>query len=63
VPSNTFTAHTDGDEVILRGTGQGHGIGFCQRGASAMAAQGADFRQIIRHYFPNTTLAPAAPLQ
>jgi stage II sporulation protein D len=63
VPSNTFTAHTDGDEVILQGTGQGHGIGLCQRGASAMAAQGADFRQIIRHYFPNTTLAPAAPLR
>jgi SpoIID/LytB domain protein len=59
VPSNTFKAQQNGEEVVLEGTGQGHGIGFCQRGASAMAAEGADFREILLHYFPNTTIARA----
>jgi len=60
VPSNIFTAHAEGDEVILVGAGQGHGIGLCQRGSRAMAARGADFRQILDHYFPNTTLIHVA---
>ena len=29
----------------------GHGIGMCQRGAQAMAEQGASFDQILRHYY------------
>lgn len=34
----------------------GHGLGLCQRGAAGMARDGADFRTILQHYFPNTTL-------
>jgi stage II sporulation protein D len=54
VPSNNFTARNDGADVILKGAGQGHGVGFCQRGAKAMAEGGTGFREIISHYFPNT---------
>ena len=46
----------EGDTVILDGVGQGHGIGLCQRGAKGMAESGASFREILSHYFPNTTL-------
>ena len=42
--------------MILEGVEQGHGIGFCQRDAKAIAEAGASFREIINHYFPNTTL-------
>jgi stage II sporulation protein D len=56
VPSNDFVAKQDGDQIILEGTGQGHGIGLCQSGAKAMAESGADFRQILSHYYPNTTV-------
>jgi len=56
VPSNDFSMKKQGDQVVLEGTGQGHGIGLCQSGARAMAAQGADFRQILTHYYPNTTI-------
>jgi stage II sporulation protein D len=41
---------------LLEGTGQGHGIGLCQSGAKAVAADGADFRQSLSHYYPNTTI-------
>jgi peptidoglycan hydrolase-like amidase len=56
VPSNNFTSHQEGQEVILEGVGQGHGIGLCQRGAEAMAKEGSSFRQILSHYFPNAAL-------
>ena len=54
VPSNNFTSQTVGGETVLEGRGQGHGIGLCQRGATALAAGGANFRDILSHYFPNT---------
>ena len=56
VPSNNFTSRRDGDQMILEGVGQGHGIGLCQRGAKAMAEDGGTFQQILHHYFPNTAL-------
>jgi stage II sporulation protein D len=56
VPSNDFVLKVERGQVIVEGTGQGHGIGLCQSGAKAMAEEGADFRQILSHYYPNTTI-------
>ena len=56
MPSNDFLAKKESDHVILNGTGEGHGIGLCQSGARAMAEEGSDFRQILTHYYPNTTI-------
>jgi stage II sporulation protein D len=44
------------DQVILKGIGQGHGIGLCQSGAAAMAKEGANFQQILSHYYPNAEI-------
>lgn len=59
IASNSFEASPDGDHVILRGTGEGHGLGLCQRGAAAMARAGRDYRVILAHYFPRTNLKTA----
>jgi stage II sporulation protein D len=56
VPSNDFVVQKERDQILLKGTGQGHGIGLCQAGAKAMAEESADFRQILSHYYPNTTI-------
>jgi peptidoglycan hydrolase-like amidase len=56
VPSNDFSFAKDGDRVLLRGVGNGHGIGLCQAGARAMAESGAGFREILLHYYPNTDI-------
>jgi len=61
VTSNTFVVRQGHGEIVLEGLGQGHGVGLCQRGASAMAQHSADFREIILHYFPNTTINQFAP--
>jgi len=59
VPSNAYSVDSDGDTVSLRGRGAGHGVGLCQRGAAGLAAQGMSFTEILRHYFPDTTLEVA----
>jgi stage II sporulation protein D len=56
VPSNDFIVKTERDQIVVEGTGEGHGIGLCQSGAKAMAEEGADFRQILSHYYPNTMI-------
>lgn len=54
--SSAFVVDRQGDRFRLRGAGWGHGVGLCQIGAAMMAAQGIGFREILAHYFPNTTL-------
>jgi stage II sporulation protein D len=61
LPSNDFVIKTERGQIVVEGTGQGHGIGLCQSGARAMAEEGADFRQILNHYYPNTTVVDWAP--
>ena len=40
----------------------GHGVGLCQQGAAALAAErGASFTDILQHYYPGTTLEMRAP--
>ena len=56
IPSNDFVVKKERDQLVVEGTAEGHGIGLCQAGAKAMASEGADFRQILRHYYPETTL-------
>ena len=56
VPSNNFAVKKVGDQVLLDGVGEGHGIGLCQSGAAAMAREGATFAQILAHYYPNTSV-------
>lgn len=56
LPSNDFIVKRERNQLLVEGTGEGHGIGLCQAGAKAMAGEGADFRQILRHYYPDTTV-------
>lgn len=42
--------------VIVRGGGNGHGVGMCQVGALEMARRGYDASSILAHYYPGTEL-------
>ena len=37
---------------------EGHRLGLCQRGATAMSAEGAKYDVILQHYFPGTQIQP-----
>jgi len=38
----------------FNGTGSGHGVGLCQRGADEMGAEGRRYREILEFYYPGT---------
>ena len=59
VPGSNFEARREGGKFVIHGRGAGHGLGLCQKGAAAMAAEGAGFREILARYFPNTILIAA----
>ena len=54
---------TSGDAIVLEASGQGygHGVGMSQWGAHGLASQGADFREILRHYYRGATIRPYQP--
>ncbi len=45
----------------VRGRGYGHGVGMSQWGARALAEQGAEFRQILQHYYQGVEIRPFRP--
>ena len=54
--STFFSCYPDGDDVLIKGRGFGHGVGLCQEGAMKMAVSGFDYSQIARFYFPGIEL-------
>lgn len=54
--SSAFDVNWEGDTVVLTGRGWGHGVGFCQIGAAVMAYRNYNYKQILEHYYPGSTL-------
>ena len=44
-------------KMHVEGHGYGHGIGMCQDGAHGMAKQNYTYKQILKQYYPGSTLA------
>lgn len=55
--STFFSLSVEGDSVILKGRGYGHGVGLCQEGAMGMAMKGFDYKQIINFYYTGVVIA------
>lgn len=49
--STSFVITVVGDQVIITTKGFGHRVGMSQYGADAMAVRGADYKQILSHYY------------
>ncbi|MEX2483679.1 MAG: SpoIID/LytB domain-containing protein [Brumimicrobium sp.] len=49
--STLFSCYPEGQYVVLKGRGFGHGVGLCQEGAMGMANNGLNYRDILRFYF------------
>jgi stage II sporulation protein D len=54
--STFFSVTVDGDSVLLKGRGYGHGVGLCQEGAMVMASKGFTYKQIIAFYYSGVTI-------
>lgn len=51
-----FSVIPEGDSVIIRGRGYGHGVGLCQEGAMVLATRGFSFASIISFYYQDVRL-------
>lgn len=49
--SSFFSVFREGDSIIFKGRGYGHGVGLCQEGAIVMASRGFKYTDIIRFYY------------
>ena len=54
--SSDFDVEYKNNEFIFTVRGYGHGVGLSQVGANEMAKEGADFEEILSHYYPGTKL-------
>lgn len=55
--STDFDLTFSPDAVTISVRGYGHGVGMSQYGARAMALGGADYREILEHYYTGAKLA------
>jgi stage II sporulation protein D len=46
--------------LAFTGTGSGHGVGLCQRGADEMGREGRFYREILAYYYPGTAVGLTA---
>lgn len=54
--STLFDAKLAKDAITFTGYGAGHGLGISQWGAERLAAGGASYTEILRHYYSGVTL-------
>ena len=54
--SSAFEIRWDGDRLVLKGVGWGHGVGLCQIGAAVMGAKGFRYDEILTYYYPGATI-------
>jgi stage II sporulation protein D len=56
VRSDLYQVGVSSGRIVFDGSGSGHGVGLCQRGADRMGMEGRGYREILRFYFPGTEL-------
>ena len=54
--STFFTIIPQGDTLLFKGRGFGHGVGMCQEGAMRMAKLGYKYTEVIDFYYQKTQL-------
>lgn len=54
--STMFTVSVTSDAIVFETHGYGHRVGMSQYGANAMAEGGADFQEILTHYYTGTEI-------
>lgn len=53
LPSTWWEFENQGDKVLVKSRGYGHGAGMCQYGANGMAQKGYDYKEILQYYYTN----------
>lgn len=56
LPSTNFSFEKTRGNYIFTCLGHGHGVGMSQKGADYMAKQGYNYKEILSHYYINTSV-------
>lgn len=54
--SANFSCEAQGEKLVFKTTGYGHGVGMCQYGANGLAKEGQNFRQILTYYYTGVSI-------
>ncbi len=54
--ATSFTIRADGENFVFSVKGYGHRVGMSQYGANAMAEEGKNYAEILRHYYDGVML-------
>jgi stage II sporulation protein D len=60
VLSDRYEVRAASGRIVFQGSGSGHGVGLCQRGAEQMGAERRSYRDILAFYFPGTAVSVSA---
>jgi stage II sporulation protein D len=55
-----FSVQRQGGDYVFAGTGFGHGVGLCQRGAAARLRRGDSVTDVLRAYYAGARTARSA---
>jgi len=61
VLSTLFTVQRQSGDYVFAGTGFGHGVGLCQRGAAARLRRGDSVTDVLRAYYSGARTSRALP--
>ncbi len=56
IKSMRFTLEPLRRSILIRGMGEGDGVGMCLFGADGLAKKGLNYKEILQFYYPGTTL-------
>jgi stage II sporulation protein D len=56
VRGDRYEIHSSNGRLVFDGSGAGHGVGLCQRGAEQMGLGGQSYREILTFYYPGTAV-------
>ena len=54
--SSAIMISEESDAFVFKGAGWGHGVGLCQIGGTFQAIKGRSYQEILKLYFPETSL-------
>ena len=54
IRGDRYEVRSSNGRLVFEGSGEGHGVGLCQRGAEQMGLSGKSYREILSYYYPGT---------
>lgn len=51
LPSTLFDLELNDDKILIKGRGNGHGVGLSQKGAKFLAEKGYNYKEILKYYY------------